>query len=168
MAAIPVIKLASLLMRALSKPIARMIKIEAKEISSFRIFFEKIGQGTHQLRARINVMSSGYKFLRVAPLPMEEALELGAETFSESLILGIAVGVMVWEYGRSKEKDLKREEEGEEKLEEIRRDMVLLRKDIANLKEILSEFKEEQEKSKSSLFSWSVAKTDDNKKKDKS
>ena len=94
------------------------------------------------MRARINIMSSGYKFLKVSPLGEVDALELGAEVFSELLILGFGVGILGWEYGRSKEKEVEKKRLEEEKLEalfqgvreELRGELTELKREIDDLK----------------------------------
>jgi hypothetical protein len=49
-------------------------------------------------------MASGYKILKVEPLPVEEALARGINFVSESFIFGVAGALLVFEYQRSEAK----------------------------------------------------------------
>ena len=77
-AGLPLLKLAGLLVKTLSKPVATRIKIEAakhEKLSTFCIF---LGQTAHQISSRANVLALGYKFVGVKPLLAEDALIKGA------------------------------------------------------------------------------------------
>lgn len=69
---------------------------------------------THQVTSRLNVMASGYKILRVEPLPADEALARGINFVSESFVFGVAGAVLVFEYQRSEAKAAAKAQQTEE------------------------------------------------------
>ncbi len=91
-------------MKTLAKPVANRIKVEVRRHPKFSELCTNIGQLTHQVTSRLNVMASGYKILRVEPLPEDEALARGINFVSESFIFGVGGGILVFEYQRSEAK----------------------------------------------------------------
>lgn len=63
-----------------------------------------MGQASHQIMSRINVMAKGYKILGIEPLPEAEALSRGIDIFSEIFIFAVGGSIMVFEYARSEAK----------------------------------------------------------------
>jgi hypothetical protein len=76
MAGLPLLKLSSLLIKTISKPLATRLKFEATRSPAFHRAGVYCGQTSHYLSSRINVFASGYKFLGVKPLPKDEAMEV--------------------------------------------------------------------------------------------
>ena len=68
-------------------------------------FFMDVGQRMHYVQSRINVIASGYKFVGVKPLPNDQALNDGAGTISELLVLSLSATIVIYEYQKSAIKD---------------------------------------------------------------
>jgi len=100
-AALPLLKLSTLAVKAIAKPLASRLKIEASVRPRLREACESLGNGVHYLYSRINVMASGHKFIGVKPLAPEQALADGISTLSESLVLGFSAVVIIVDYQRS-------------------------------------------------------------------
>jgi len=109
-AALPLSKLVGLLIKTLSKPVAKRIKHECSRSEVTQGALVSIGQATHQITSRLTIWSNGYKVRNVKPLESEEALKNGAELLGEGLIFFIGGAVVVWEYNNSKQKERTKEE----------------------------------------------------------
>mmetsp|Transcript_21158 Transcript_21158/g.32290 ORF Transcript_21158/g.32290 Transcript_21158/m.32290 type:complete len:191 (+) Transcript_21158:165-737(+) len=116
-AALPVTKLAGLLIKTLAKPMSKRIKHEANRSPHTIKMLQAIGQATHQVTSRLTIWSAGYKVRSVKPCDAEEAQKKGSEFLGESIVFLVGGGVVVWEYKNSKEKEKKKEEK---RLQEMR------------------------------------------------
>ena len=105
MAGLPVLKLAGLLIKTVSKPVTTRIKSEANKHPNFSAICTWVGQGVHQISSRINVFAKGYRFIGAKPLPEDQALKDGIDFITETLLFVIAGGILVVEYNRSETKN---------------------------------------------------------------
>jgi optic atrophy 3 protein len=99
------LKLTGLIVKQVSKPFTNILKAEAKKYPRFSEFCIYIGQTAHYMGSRINVFTSGYKFVGVKPLAEEVALSDGITYFSEFLLFSIAGGIIVTEYIKGEKKN---------------------------------------------------------------
>uniref|UniRef100_A0A6U0KJX9 OPA3-like protein n=1 Tax=Minutocellus polymorphus TaxID=265543 RepID=A0A6U0KJX9_9STRA len=109
-AALPLAKIGSLLIKTLSKPVAKRIKTDFTRYGLTRRFLVGMGQSTHQLTTRMTIWSEGFKVRSIPPLEENEAITKGADLLGEAIVFGVSVGVVVWEYNRSNEKAKAKEE----------------------------------------------------------
>jgi len=104
MAGIPFLKLSGLLVKTLAKPVAKSVKELSVEHPLLRRLCVGIGQTTNYVVSRMTHLTtepqSWHKF-RYVEMKTAEALKSGAEILSESIILGVAVSVAVFEFERS-------------------------------------------------------------------
>jgi optic atrophy 3 protein len=168
-AALPLLKLSTLFVKTISKPLASRLKVEASKREGLRKFCQSIGDGVHYIYARGNVIASGYKFVGVKPLPEEQAISDGISTLSETVIVGFSAFVIIIDAMRTSKKNAAKEEKLKEKewrereaLEERFRTLEaqigwLQEKENERNKSFLSRQQEKIEvktKNKSSWFSW--------------
>ena len=106
MAGLPLLKLSALLVKTISKPVAAFMKAQAQKEKRLADIFCHMGQSLHYVSSRINVIASGYKFVGVKPLPADQALNDGVGVFSEMLVLSISATLVVYEYERSANKEI--------------------------------------------------------------
>jgi hypothetical protein len=117
--AIPFLKLAGLLVKTASKPIATRMSKQAGGHPKFSKACVGLGEGVHQITARLKVIGAGYSVVRVKPLPEETALKHGIDYLSESIILLIVGGFTIYEYQRGEEdKALKAQKSAEKAAKE--------------------------------------------------
>ncbi|KRZ78823.1 Optic atrophy 3 -like protein [Trichinella papuae] len=115
--AFPVIKLVSLLARQVSRPIANQLKNGAKRNYTFRRF---VCLPIAQLEITRKMIMIGFgKPVTIPELNEEAAVELGADILGEMVVYAIAVFVVAFEYMRSNEKARIKEEELQQRLENI-------------------------------------------------
>ena len=103
-------KIGSLLIKTLSKPVAKRIKTDFTRYDLTRRFLIGMGQQTHRLTTRMTIWSEGFKVRSIPPLEEKEAIQKGADLLGEAIVFGVSVGVVVWEYNRSNEKAKAKEE----------------------------------------------------------
>mmetsp|Transcript_14435 Transcript_14435/g.18851 ORF Transcript_14435/g.18851 Transcript_14435/m.18851 type:complete len:181 (+) Transcript_14435:124-666(+) len=103
-AALPLTKLAGLLIKTLSKPLSKRIKHDFSRFQLTQRLLVGIGQTSHQITSRMTIWSAGYKVREIKPLETEKALGTGAEFVGESVIFLVSGGWIMYEYNQSIEK----------------------------------------------------------------
>lgn len=103
-------KLASLLIKTLSKPLSKRIKHEFSRYSLTKQMLVSIGQTSHAVTSRMQIWSAGYRVRSIKPLEPEKALKDGAEFVGESFVFLVSGSLVVWEYNRSAESTRRKEE----------------------------------------------------------
>ena len=104
-AGLPLLKLSALLVKTISKPVGMFFKAQSQKEPRVAKLFMDVGQRMHYVQSRINVIASGYKFVGVKPLPNDQALNDGAGTMSELLVLSLSATIVIYEYQKSAIKD---------------------------------------------------------------
>ena len=125
MSSIPLIKLVSLTVKTISKPISKSIKANAKDNKYFR----KVCIGTGNIKYRI-----GYYFNRIVnnrpgeirSIDENYAINTGSEILGEFVVYGTAVSILSWEYARNNEKKKKQEQVQNDRLLAIEQRLDLL------------------------------------------
>ncbi len=107
-------------MKTIAKPVASRIKVEAKKHPRFSSLCISLGQFTHQITSRLNVLASGYKIIGVSSLPEEEALSRGINFLSETFVFSVAGTIIVVEYARSEAKNAEKAKKAQEAEQEFR------------------------------------------------
>ena len=113
-AAFPLAKLGFLLIRQVSKPIAKSIAERAKKSPVFANWICKpVAQLFHFYEVKVKMkalnLSTG-KVTKVPKLSETQAVQQGAEILSEVIILSIASAILIYEYNRQKEKEEAKED----------------------------------------------------------
>lgn len=128
-AAFPVAKLGFLLVKQVSKPIAKRIAERAKK-SPFFANWVCIPTANlfhwYEIKLKLRMMNMGSKVTKVPKLNEAKAIEQGSEILSEFTILFIAGAILVYEYNRSSEKE-------EAKEERLKQDRLSLKNRIVEL-----------------------------------
>jgi len=113
-AAFPVAKLGFLLIKQVSKPLAKSVAARAKSSPIFKNWVcIPVAQFFHfyEVKIKMRALNLGTgKVTKVPKLTEAKAVEQGAEILSELIIVGIASAILIYEYDRSKEKDEAKEE----------------------------------------------------------
>ncbi|KAL0083553.1 optic atrophy 3 protein-domain-containing protein [Phycomyces blakesleeanus] len=95
------LKLGSLLIRTLAKPVATSIKTQAKQHPTFREFCINVAQQSHKLEMTLKMKFLGYKKEVIRPLNDARAIESGANFLSESFVFSVAATIIIAESWRS-------------------------------------------------------------------
>mmetsp|Transcript_4298 Transcript_4298/g.8229 ORF Transcript_4298/g.8229 Transcript_4298/m.8229 type:complete len:172 (-) Transcript_4298:136-651(-) len=153
---LPIIKLGSLLIKTLAKPMSKTVKTAFKKHELSKDMLVSIGQFTHKMTTRMTIWSAGYKVRSIQPLEKEAALAAGADFVGEAFIFVVGGAVVVWEYDKSKEKERAKEEENktrerrqEERLDDLQKRMAVLEKSVTsnvkNIEDLLSMLEKRQQ-----------------------
>ncbi|CAL1527573.1 unnamed protein product [Lymnaea stagnalis] len=121
MAPFPLIKLAYLAVKQISKPIANSIKRRAKSHPFFRTYIcMPPAQFYHwcEVNFRLRLMGLG-QAKNVEKLPDKEAIELGGEMLGEFIVFSLACLVVISEYLRGSRKEAAKEEKSKQELGQI-------------------------------------------------
>jgi len=108
-AAFPVAKLGFLVVKQVSKPIAKAIAARSRNSKFFREYVcIPVAQLFHwyEIRMKMKMLNLGTgKVTKVPKLNEKKAIEQGSEILSEFILLSIASVILIYEYNRSKEKE---------------------------------------------------------------
>lgn len=106
------VKLGALVIRQVTRPVANVLKAQAKQHDSFKRICISLAQRMHRadviLRSRLTPSNFSKK---IRPLNEEKAVENGATLFSEMFVFGVTGSVVVWETLRQRTKELNRREQ---------------------------------------------------------
>ncbi|CAH1448516.1 unnamed protein product [Lactuca virosa] len=140
---LPLMKLGTLALRTLSKPIASRLKKEAAINPKFRTSIIGIAQANHRLTTTLQRRIYGHATdVEIRPLNEERAVQVAGDLIGELFVFTVACGALIFEVQRSARSEAKREEIRKREIEIMRqRD-----EDIAKQMEFLMKKLEELEK----------------------
>ncbi|RCK59683.1 OPA3-like protein [Candida viswanathii] len=98
------LKITSLLVRTIAKPIGNAIKAQAREHERFRKLCIKFAQSMHSTEIKLRMSLLGENKIRVKPLNDNKAIEQGATFISEFFIFSVAGSLILYESYRSRKK----------------------------------------------------------------
>ncbi|GAA5861646.1 hypothetical protein JCM8547_000693 [Rhodosporidiobolus lusitaniae] len=96
------LKIASLFLRTLSKPIANKIKQQAKEHEGFKTRTVRMAQWLHRAEMNLRVRLLGESPKHVRPLSEARAIDAGANFLSEGFLFSVAATIILGETYRSR------------------------------------------------------------------
>ncbi|XWS54118.1 hypothetical protein CRYUN_Cryun10bG0061200 [Craigia yunnanensis] len=139
---LPVVKLGTLALKTLCKPIASRLKKEAGLHPRFRQFIINIAQANHQFTTRMQRRIYGHATeVAIRPLDEEKAVQAAADLLGELFVFTVAGAAVIFEVQRSSRSEARKEELRKQELEEMKqRD-----KDLAREVELLKQKIEELE-----------------------
>lgn len=94
---LPLLKVGTLLLKTLAKPVANSIKSRAQNPGGFRDACVWFGQNYHKFSQRLTLRMQGHHTLQIKPIPPEKALQVGAAAASESFVFAVALAAFVGE-----------------------------------------------------------------------
>lgn len=136
------LKVTSLLVRTVAKPIANGLKAQAKNHEGFRRACIRIAQSVHATDVRLRMKLLGENKIKVRPLNDTKAIDSGANFLSETFIFSVAGLLIFYESYRSRKKlatekrNVKNDiNELQDDIEEVKSLLKLLSKEIDHLQE---------------------------------
>lgn len=126
------LKLTTLLVKTVAKPMANVIKQQAKEHERFRNICIKMAQSLHRNETRLRMSLLGEKKIKIRPLNDTKAIEQGATFISEFFIFSVAGSLIFYEAYRSRKK-------ASTARESLADDISVLQSEIEYIKEKLGE-----------------------------
>jgi len=131
MAPLPLAKIGKEVIKTVSKPLAKRIKVECTRYDSTQRILVNLGQGANRITHRLEKWSDGEKVKYIPPLKKNEAIQDGADLLGEAIVFGVAIGAVVWEYDHSKDKAEAKEERRLREIEERDLRIVALEEAVA-------------------------------------
>jgi len=134
---LPLLKVASLVIKSASKPFAKQIKIQTAKNPRFHNFVVTCAQGWHNAVEGRMSLFVGDRTKQPRPLNVNAAIDLGAELASEGFLLAIAVALLIVEYNRGANKDKQKEEALKSKFQKLESKIELQQTEIDRLRDLL-------------------------------
>ncbi|RKP23395.1 optic atrophy 3-like protein [Syncephalis pseudoplumigaleata] len=94
------LKIGTLLIRTIAKPIAARIKDYSKTHPRFRNACISMAQAMHRFELNLKMKFLGYKKETIRPLNDARAIEAGTNFLSEAFLFSVAAGVILFEATR--------------------------------------------------------------------
>ncbi|KAJ0399442.1 hypothetical protein P43SY_005381 [Pythium insidiosum] len=107
---LPMIKLGGLIVRTLTKPLAKVVKTRSKTHPRLNALCHRLGQQQHHLLFKFHMGFRGVSNFTIKDLPADQAVEKGADLIGELIIFSVAVAVASFEYSRSTTKSKEKEQ----------------------------------------------------------
>jgi len=113
------VKLATLAIRTIAKPIGNSLKNQAQQHPTFRRICIGVAQWSHRTEVRLRTGLLGESTKNIRPLNDVRAIQSGANTLAESFLFAVAAGLILGESYRSSKKEGNRRDAVDEKLEDL-------------------------------------------------
>jgi len=102
------VKLATLAIRTVAKPIAARLKQQAQQHESFKNFCISLAQWSHRTEVRLRTGLLGENPKNIRPLSEARAIQNGAESLAEGFLFAVAAGLILGETYRGARNDANR------------------------------------------------------------
>ncbi|XP_022715820.1 OPA3-like protein [Durio zibethinus] len=141
---LPLLKLGALTLKAVSKPVANMLKRQAGYAPKFRQFMISIAQANHRITTKIQRRIYGHATdVKIRPLDEEKAVQAAVDLIVELFVFTVAGAALIFEVQRSSRSEAKREEAHRQKLEALKQrnedlatEIELLRHELEELEQL--------------------------------
>ncbi|GJJ11757.1 hypothetical protein Clacol_005995 [Clathrus columnatus] len=128
------LKLATLAIRTIAKPISNRLKQEAREHPFFRRICVQLAQSMYRTEMRLGTFVLGQPPRAVKPLSETKAIESGATFIAESFLFFVAASLIIAEQWRSSNKETRRREGVSETIEELKRSVKSLEEKVEGIR----------------------------------
>lgn len=131
------LKLATLAIRTIAKPISNRLKQEAREYPFFRRICVQLAQSMYSAEMRLGTFVLGQPPKAVKPLSEAKAIESGATFIAEAFLFAVAASLIVAESWRSSSKESRRRETIAEGIEDLKKGLEGLSTRVGQVERIL-------------------------------
>ncbi|KZV68099.1 OPA3-domain-containing protein [Peniophora sp. CONT] len=114
------VKIGTLVIRTLAKPISNQIKMQVKNHETFRKMCVSLAQTMHRSEIRLRTKLLGEPARNVRPLSEAKAIDNGANFLAEGFLFSVAAGLIFAESWRSSRSESKRREGVSDSLDDLR------------------------------------------------
>ncbi|KAG5362451.1 OPA3-like protein [Yarrowia sp. C11] len=135
------LKLTSLLVRTIAKPMATAIKGQAKQHPRFKQICISLAQRLHQTDTNLKMRLMGKSTFKVRPLNEAKAIESGATFVAEGFIFSVAGGLILYESFRARRKELNRRETVADDIETLQDEIEWLKEKLVKRKLLEDDYK---------------------------
>ncbi|XVE51405.1 hypothetical protein DITRI_Ditri02bG0037700 [Diplodiscus trichospermus] len=140
---LPLLKLGTLALKTLSKPVANRIKQQAGYAPRFRQFIISIAQANHQITTRMQRrIYSHATDVEIRPLDEEKAVQAAVDLLGELFVFTVAGALLIFEVQRSARSEAKKEEARGQELEALKQRNENLATEVELLRHKLEELEQ--------------------------
>ncbi|ORX91727.1 OPA3-domain-containing protein [Basidiobolus meristosporus CBS 931.73] len=143
------VKIFSLLVRTIAKPVANTIKNRTKSNPNFRAMCISVAQWTHKAEMNLKMKFLGYNKEKIRPLNDAKAIEAGANFLGESIIFTIAGSLIVFETLRTRRNKANERNEMSDNITMLLSDRTRMENLLVQQQETMNELREEMSELKS-------------------
>ncbi|XP_044460571.1 OPA3-like protein [Mangifera indica] len=140
---LPVVKLGTLVLKTLSKPLAAKLKQQAAFHPRFRQFIIGIAQANHRITTRMQRrIHSHATDVEIRPLNEEKAVQAAVDLIGEIFIFSVAGAAVIFEVQRSARSEARKEEIRKQEMEALRQRDENLSREVELLRQKLEELEQ--------------------------
>ncbi|KAG6416627.1 hypothetical protein SASPL_124060 [Salvia splendens] len=140
---LPLLKLGTLALKTLSKPIAARLKQQAGIHPKFRNTIVSIAQANHRITTTMQRRIYGHATdVEIRPLNEEKAVQAAVDLMGELFVFSVAVAALIFEVQRSARSEAKKEEVRRLEMEGMRQRDEELAQEVELLKQKLAEIEQ--------------------------
>ncbi|XP_042026215.1 OPA3-like protein [Salvia splendens] len=137
---LPLLKLGTLALKTLSKPIAARLKKQAGIHPKFRNMIVSVAQANHRITTTMQRRIYGHATdVEIRPLNEEKAVQAAVDLMGELFVFSVAVAALFFEVQRSARSEAKKEEIRRQEMEGMRQRDEELAQEVELLKQKLAE-----------------------------
>ncbi|KAF7803381.1 OPA3-like protein [Senna tora] len=162
---LPLLKLGTLVVKTLSKPVASRLKQQAAIHPRFRQYIVTIAQTNHRITTRMQRRIYGHATdVEIRPLNEEKAVQAAVDLIGELFVFSVAGVLLIFEVQRSARSEARKEERRKQELEAVRQRNEEIAEEVELLKHKLQELEKlARGQGLSGLFNFRVGHTEDGK-----
>ncbi|KAJ9686216.1 hypothetical protein PVL29_015222 [Vitis rotundifolia] len=140
---LPVVKLGTLALKTMCKPIAARLKKDAGLHPKFRQFIINIAQANHRFTTTMQRRIYGHATnVEIRPLNEEKAVQAAADLVGELFVFTVAGAAVVFEVQRSSRSEARKEELRKQELQALKQRDEDLAREVEQLKHKLEELEQ--------------------------
>ncbi|KAK4770795.1 hypothetical protein SAY87_031327 [Trapa incisa] len=140
---LPLLKLGTLALKTLSKPVASQLKQQAALHPRFRQFIVNFAQSNHRITTTMQRRLYGHATdVEIRPLNEEKAVQAAVDLIGEIFIFTVAGSLLIFEVQRSARSEAKKEEKRRTEMEGMRQRDEDLAKEVELLRNKLEELEQ--------------------------
>ncbi|KAJ8761492.1 hypothetical protein K2173_001626 [Erythroxylum novogranatense] len=137
---LPLLKLGTLAVKTLSKPVANKLKQQATNYPKFRHFIVSIAQANHRLTTQMQRRIYSHSTdVEIRPLDEQKAVQAAVDLMGDIFVFMVAGAVVIFEVQRSAKSEARKEEMRKQEFEAMRQRDEELAKEVEFLRHKLDE-----------------------------
>ncbi|KAF3332582.1 OPA3-like protein [Carex littledalei] len=137
---LPVLKLGTLALKTLCKPIANRLKKEAGKHPKFRELIIRLAQANHRISTNLQRRIYGHATnVEIRPLNEEKAVQAASDLIGELFVFSVAGAALIFEVHRNARSEARKEELRKMELEALKQKEEELAREVDLLKQKLDE-----------------------------
>lgn len=140
---LPFVKLGTLVLKTMSKPVASRLKQQAGLHPRFRQFIVDIAQRNHKITTQMQRRIYGHATdVEIRPLNEEKAVQAAVDLIGEFFVFSVAGIALIFEVQRSSRSEARKEELRRQELETMKQRDEELSRELESLRRKLEEIEE--------------------------